>query len=311
MTSTPGRDRDPSGAGVVGIVIHYGDPVLTARAIRSISEGDTTPKSVVIVDNGPGALSVPETSNAAEAVPVRVVRPGSNLGFAGGVHLAMQQPECSAADAVWLLNNDAVAERGALSALLREHMDQQGRALVSSRIVKPDGKVWFDQARFFPWLGVARHLRGDRSDGSARRVAKGPAPSWLSAPYLPACSLIVPTALTTTVGGFDPTYFMYGEDIDLSIRAARAGWKLAVAGDSIVVHDASSGTTSRDRERMQAATSLRITARYFRPLVPVALVGSSCVGVIRGIKARSLHLVAARILGLSDAISGLIGRSTP
>lgn len=309
MTLSPVRSRDRStDRGVVAVVIHYGDPALTIRALHSISGGATTPVSIIVVDNGPSELDDAKLREATD-LPFRVVGTGANLGFAGGVNLAMLQPECSAALSVWLLNNDAVAEPAALTALLATCREAQWRALVSSRILMNDGEVWFERARFYPWLGVARHLKGHPGDGSAHRVPAGLKPRWLSVPYLPACSLLVPTEITRTIGGFDPSYFMYGEDVDLSIRAARAGWKLSVARDSIVVHDPSSGTSRGARERMQAATSLRLTARHFESLVPFALAGSALVAVVRGVRAGSLELAAARLRGLSDELALMFRRS--
>ena len=53
---------------------------------------------------------------------------------------------------------------------------------------------------------------------------------------LVGCFMMVPTQLLLSVGGFDPQYFMYGEDIDLSYELQKTGHKNIYFSDSQIIH---------------------------------------------------------------------------
>jgi N-acetylglucosaminyl-diphospho-decaprenol L-rhamnosyltransferase len=293
-------------ADVVAIVVHYGDPSLTLAAIESVAAGSVVPRAIVIVDNGPTALPAGDAERAAGTVPLRVISTGTNLGYAPAIQFALAQPELEAGSAVWLLNNDATAATGSLAALVAALAEGNGRALVSSRVVTPSGETWFERARFYPWLGVAGHrtwptVRDVQWEAASARPARG----WLSTPYLPGCSLLIPDALLKTVGGLDPSYFLYGEDIDFCVRATRAGWRLAVATRAPVVHAASSGSSANARERRLAESSLRLTRRYAPAVLPLAVAGSTAIAFYRGLRARDASLTTARLRGVADGLRAI------
>jgi GT2 family glycosyltransferase len=281
------------------IIVHYGDPRLTAGALASIERGTARPGAVVIVDNGPPEEGL---SPAECAVRVYLVKPGRNTGFAGGVQLGLQEPTPEECSFVWLLNNDAEADPGALAELLEAKGRLPERVLVSSLIMElelPD--IWFENAVYLPWRLEGRHIRSERSnlDGD---VLLTRASSWRAVPYLPGCSLIAPKAMFDQVGGLDETFFVYGEDVDLSLRARRAGYELAIARRSVVRHRSSSGSNLATRERLIAETSFRLTARYYPWLLLPAVAGGLLTGLKRGAGRRQLWWLTSRLAGYRDAL---------
>lgn len=284
----------------VCVIVHFGDASLTSRALQSIAAGTVRPTSVVVIDNGPDPLPpglMPEDLNTA------LITPGSNLGFAAGVTLAIEHSRDSEFEYAWLLNNDAVAEPGALEALLDSAQRLGGGAMVSSLILEDTGPtVWFEHARYLPWRLEGRH-EASPSTGRGALIIDG-APSPWSVPYLPGCSLLIPFRLLESIGGLDPSFFLYGEDIDLCIRAQRHGWKLAIDRSSLVRHRGSSGTDPATRERLMASTSLRLTARYYPWLVPVAIPGALITGLKRAVGRRRWWWLTSRVKGYVDVVTG-------
>jgi GT2 family glycosyltransferase len=279
----------------VGVIVHHGDPALTLAAVRSIAADHVRPETIVVVDNDPTALDDPAVHAAAT-----ILRPGTNIGFASAVNLAVAQ-EAARADFVWLLNNDATARPGAFRCLLAAMRSFEGNALVSSLVLDArNGDVWFERARFYPWRLESRHERYLHSPSGAIVVADSP--SAKSLPYLPGCSLLVPTRLLRGVGGIDESFFLYGEDVDLSMKAIRSGWPLVLAADSCVDHRASSGTSAIRRERMQAEAALRLTLRYYPWMLPSALLGGTIYGLRRVWLHHEVWRVTQRWAGYADAI---------
>jgi GT2 family glycosyltransferase len=59
------------------------------------------------------------------------------------------------------------------------------------------------------------------------------------------CLLLVPGSLWNRLGGFDETFFMYGEDADLAIRAARLGYRPAITPSAVVTHEVGASSSTR------------------------------------------------------------------
>ena len=288
------------------VVIHYGDPRLTQQAVLSLIQLDASLGSVIVVDNGPGHEPVRPLTTLDERV--HVFTPDRNLGFAGGVELARAALP-PGTRYVWLFNNDAQAEPAALSELLRAVAHHGERCVVSSRILDADtGKVWFERARFLPWRLEAQHVarRGPSPGGD---VVFSGIPTWRSFPYLSGCSLLIPRQLFDELDGLDTSFFLYGEDVDLSARALWAGAWLVVARRSLVHHTASSGTRPARRERLMAAAALRIAGRYFPWVVVPAIPGALLTGLKRALQRGEPWLFTSRVTGYFDAIWP--GRSSP
>jgi GT2 family glycosyltransferase len=283
------------------IVVHYGDPALTVRALASLTRGKVRPGLIVVVDNGPEGMEFGPESVAAVASEVILVRPGRNTGFAGGVQLGLRAAGPIETRHVWLFNNDAEAEPDALAELIEARLRLGERSLVSSLIMNSDGGgTWFEYAVFLPWRLEGRHVpyRGAMKSDVAMSNSVG----WRSVRYLPGCSLLAPMTVFAEAGDIDDSFFMYGEDVDLSLRAQRAGYRLVVARRSIVHHRASSGTNVAARERLMAAASFRITARYYPWLIPPAIVGGLLTGLKRGAGRGQPWQFTSRLAGYTDAL---------
>ncbi len=102
---------------VFAVIATYRRPELLRRALASLASAGPGLAGVVVVNNGGGA----ETEAVVATAPVpnsRVVTPPENLGTAGGVAAGLRAVfEDTAATHAWILDDDAVATPGALSAL--------------------------------------------------------------------------------------------------------------------------------------------------------------------------------------------------
>ncbi len=170
---------------------------------------------------------------------VRVVRNPMNVGFGRANNQAF---DTTRAGFYALVNPDAVPPPTAIAACadyLREHADV---GLVATRLVHPDGTTQ-PSCHFFPtvpnMLGEA--LRLDRW-----------VPGWKSAmlyqlplhehgrprfvDWVQGSFLLVRSEVVAAAGGFDPHFFMYGEELEWCYRIRRAGWRVAFLPEPPVVH---------------------------------------------------------------------------
>ncbi|MDX6220614.1 MAG: hypothetical protein QOJ48_2295 [Frankiales bacterium] len=205
---------------------------------------------------------------------VRVVRTAVNTGFAGGVDEGLRHVRT---DVVVLLNDDATVRPGWLAAVL-EPLGDPGVAAVSSKLLLPDGRL-NSAGGYLESSGYAHDLGFGAPDTGFDTEA--------DVAYGCGAALALRVSAVREVGGLDPHYFLYYEDVDLSWRLWLAGHRIVFAPRAVVVHQhsATTGGSTHVRhtffaERNRLATlitcatpqlALRMLLRYPLTTVSVAL----------------------------------------
>jgi GT2 family glycosyltransferase len=217
MTGT----ADAVGAALTIVVVNYGSHDLLATnldwAMRGRPERDGV--DVVVVDNYKSPEDSAHMAELAKSAGWELVALPENAGFGVGVNRGAEAAWANGADAILILNPD-VRVSPLDVARLHAAVLAEPAALVSPLIMDARGRLW------------GRLGRVDVRGGRLTTTDSGEGPSWLSG----AC-LVAPRALWLAVGGMDSDYFMYWEDVDLSLRWVRAGGSLRLLEDVVVVHD--------------------------------------------------------------------------
>ena len=164
------------------------------------------------------------------------------LGFAANANKGIAE---TSAPFVIVANPDTEPRPGAVE-LLRRFAETHPRAgVVGPQLLFPDGHRQASRRRF-PTVGgtVAgrQPLRGNLSVRETRQVDQLPTrqerPTGEPAPadWMLAAFLLLRREMLDELGGFDPGFRLYGEDIDLCYRAAKAGWERWYVPQAVVVH---------------------------------------------------------------------------
>ena len=198
--------------------------------------------AVLIVDNAsPGDdADRLEAHVAAEGLGarVRVIRSLRNGGFAAGNNLAFAA--CRdlgwTPDAVMLLNPDAEMRPGALRELLAVMAAGPRIGVVGARLERSPGSGW-TAAFHFP------SIMGEFARGTGIGVISRRWPVLIDAPagpvradWVTGAAMLVRREMLDDVGGMDEGYFLYFEEVDFMLKAARAGWETWHAPDARVLH---------------------------------------------------------------------------
>jgi N-acetylglucosaminyl-diphospho-decaprenol L-rhamnosyltransferase len=269
MTGPVAADRSAPAGGerVLIAIVNYRTADLVISALRSLErERELCPDTeVVVVDNDSGDGSAQRIAEAIEARGwsrwVRLQRSAVNGGFAYGNNVAIAPALASASppDFVWLLNPDAEARPCALRALLDFLRDHPRVGIAGSSIEQADGRPWPHAFRFPSiWSELASGLRMRLLDGllGKRTVLMTMGDQAERVDWLPGASMIVRRAVFDDVGLMDDGYFLYFEETDFCLQAARRGWSCWYVPDSRVMHIAgqSTGLTTPDvpRRRLPA-----------------------------------------------------------
>jgi GT2 family glycosyltransferase len=211
----------PGAATVTVVVCAWGAEPDIRECVESVLASEKVAADVVLVDNGADNEDVPAM---ADWPRVTVVRPGTNLGFTGGCDYGAQR---ATGQYLALLNSDAVVAPDTLARLVDEatHPDV-GIAVASVRLAEDPDLV---NAGANPV-----HVLGLSWSGGIGRPERRTAP--VDTAGASGACLLTRRAHWERLGGFDPEYFAYHEDVELSLRTWRLGLRVVYVPEAIAVH---------------------------------------------------------------------------
>jgi GT2 family glycosyltransferase len=187
--------------------------------IEQLRGGD----ELIVADNG-SEDGTPEL--VAELAPsARVVQMGSNTGFAAGANAGA---EAASGDLLLLLNPDARPLPGFRDAIARPWTEDRGWAAWM-------GLVACNDAREVNTAGNPVHFTGLAWAGEHGRPLAEIEPREVTA--LSGACLAIPLQTFRRLGGFPEPYFLYHEDIDLSMRLQLEGEQVGLEPSAVVDHD--------------------------------------------------------------------------
>jgi GT2 family glycosyltransferase len=264
------------------VVVTYNAPDELDGCLAAIE----TSIPVTVVDNS--------SSDEVKAVAVRhsaeYVDPAANLGFAGGVNLALRDVLSGPAVDILLLNPDAVLRPAALQSLI-EYLHGPGHervAAVSPRLVGADGA---EQRAIWPFPTPWRAW--------ADAVGLGRLPARDT--YAIGAVLLLRWEALVEIGLFDERFFLYAEEADWQRRALSSGWRSALCVDAVARHaGAATSTDPRRRETLFHAAHETYIRKWAGPRGWAAYRAAACLGaaaravVLRG-ERRSAAARRARI----------------
>lgn len=229
----------PEASRVSILVVSFNTREMTLECLRTIALGAReSSHEVIVVDNASADGSFQAIEHAFPHF--RLIASPDNLGFAAANNLAATH---ATASRILLLNPDTRVDPGAIDELLAFADRNPTAGIWGGRTRFGDGSpnptsCW---QRPTPWSvfcsasGLAGMFRGSRlfnpesvgvlPDGAERPVD-----------IVTGCLLLIDRELWRKLEGFDPAFFMYGEDADLCLRARALGARPMVTARATIVH---------------------------------------------------------------------------
>jgi len=258
-------------------ILNYRTPKLAIDCLESlVSEVQALPGTRVIVgDNDSGDGSV-ELINAAIETNgwgdwASVLPLDHNGGCAFGNNAAIRQglESDNPPDYFLLLNPDTLVKPGALQILIKFMNEHPQVGLAGSGQELPDGTPLLCAFRFHTILSELD--RGWRLGILSKVLHK-----WIVAPPLPetatqtdwvgGASIMIRREVFEQVGLLDEGYFLYYEEVDLCLRARRAGWTCWYVPESVIIHivgQSTGVTTPTDTPKRLPQYMFDSRRRYF------------------------------------------------
>jgi GT2 family glycosyltransferase len=264
------------------IVLAYGAEPLLDDCIRSILASRDVDVALHLVDNG---CSNPSLAELGGLPGVRLHVPMENLGFAGGVAFGVGH---AAGDFLCFINSDAVVEPDAIAALVGRAGDP-GVGVVSGSVRFHRDPATVNSAGNplhvlgFAWAGGFGAPADDHRVGRPVAVASGAA-------------MAMRRQVWDELGGFEPRFFMYHEDVDLSVAAWQHGYSVEYVPAAVVHHDYEFSRTSTKLYYAERNRLVVLLTRWPRrlltailPLVVVVELGTVVAGGLPGLRKAKLQ----------------------
>jgi N-acetylglucosaminyl-diphospho-decaprenol L-rhamnosyltransferase len=202
---------------------------------------------VVVVDNASGDGTA---EMVREEFPrARLFALTRNIGFGRAVNLAAEEAR---GEYLLLLNPDTVVHADMVDELVSFARGLGEPAICGGRTLKPNGRLdpgscwgapslWsvFCFATMLSTAFKGSRLFDPESLGGWKRD------SVRDVDIVTGCLLLAPRTLWSELGGFDPRFFMYGEDADLSLRADAAGIRRVITPRAVVTHEVGVSSATR------------------------------------------------------------------
>jgi len=203
---------------------------MAGQCIQSLLDNDYRALNIVVVDNGSATACGAELK--ARFPSIEAVILSGNQGFTGGCNRGLEHAIDKNAQYAFLLNNDTIVERCAVSNLV-EALEQNTKAAAASSLILYPGQE--QKVQFY----TGSILRNRARHEHAREGELFGGHSWptVETEFAPACATLFRVSDLRVVGLFDESFGTCWEDYDLCIRILNAGRTLITVGSAQVVHD--------------------------------------------------------------------------
>lgn len=220
------------------IILNYNTKDLLRKTLRSIIFGKWKHSiKIWVVDNASRDGSAEMVKK--EFPQAEFIQSDSNLGFAGGNNLALKKAQ---AHYYLLLNSDTEVTESSLDSIL-EAMKRNNFDIASCKLINPDGSLqpnagdlpfgfslynWLFGLDDLPYLKEilpSFHRTSTAYYNKERKVG------WIS-----GTAFLISKGVLESVGLLDDNIFMYCEDVDYCIRAAKKGFTIGYSDKAIIKH---------------------------------------------------------------------------
>jgi N-acetylglucosaminyl-diphospho-decaprenol L-rhamnosyltransferase len=222
---------------------------------------------LIVVDNASADDSAAVARKLAPGA--EVIETGSNGGFAAGCN---RGAEAATGELICLLNPDAIPQPGWRDAIERPATDGSGWDAWQALVTSDDGTK-------INTRGGIVHFTGIAWAGGAGEPASGTftVPETANVGFVSGACLVIARERYLELGGMPEEFFLYHEDVDLSLRVRLAGGRLGVADDARVDHgyEFDKGAAKwRYLERNRWATLIRDYPASLLALIMPALIAT-------------------------------------
>jgi GT2 family glycosyltransferase len=233
---------------IAAIVVNYRTPDTTAAAVASLAASHRAVDDIIVVDNGSedGGCAM-----RARLPAGRVLATTRNLGFAGGANVGVRAAIERGAAHVLLVNSDATVTATCVAVLERAVATDDAVGIAGPLLLRSPSDP----------VVVSAGIRVAYGGVRVRETTRVPAEAVRRVDAVSGAVMLVARRVFERAGLFAEDYFFSFEDVDLALRARRAGLAAVVTSDAIAYHAGSASIGRASAERLYFATRNHLLLR--------------------------------------------------
>lgn len=215
--------KNPS---VTVIILNYNGRDLMEECVAAVLKSSYKNLDILIIDNASTDGSVEYLNKKyGRNSKIKIISSKVNTFFAGGFNLGAKK---ASGDLIVLLSNDVIVEKTSIEELVKGMKDE--KQIVQPKILSYWDKISFDNAGgFYSWYGVG-HARG------AGETDQGQYDEDADCGYASATTFMINRKFFLSLGGYDEWFRSHYEDVDLALRAKKAGGSCRYCHKSVMYH---------------------------------------------------------------------------
>jgi GT2 family glycosyltransferase len=241
------------------VVVNWNGVRLIGDCLDALQRQTWQHREFILVDNGSTDGSAEQLRSWAQRLPcAQLLLLDRNTGFCRGNNLGIARAR---GDWIALINNDAVAEPDWLEELAKSREVVPKIGMLGSKILFQDPPGVIDKAGHLIYWDGQNRGRGtmERDQGqydSAEEIL-----------WPDACAALYHRGVFEETGGFDESFFAYGDDADLGMRARLLGWNAWYVPTAVVHHrhSATAGAYSPLKIMLVERNRLLLALKNFPP----------------------------------------------
>jgi len=255
-------------------VLNWNGRDLTLDCLSSLEKIIYPNVKVYIIDNGSSDNSVTAIRN--QFPDYEIIGLPENYGFARGNNAGFELVK-QKADYTIFLNNDTIVDPNFVEPLINAMESNSTVKQATPKIFYADNLdyIWFGGGKVSLWAGWIRHLGIRQKDSMQFSFNR-------NVDYATGCCVCMRTVDFESIGMFDESFIMYGEDVDLSLRFRKQGGQILFVPESKIWHKVSSsiGTQFSIRKwKRKNIGKIKIVTKHVHPaqlpiVMPLAILVS-------------------------------------
>ncbi|QWD10838.1 glycosyltransferase family 2 protein [Polynucleobacter paneuropaeus] len=220
------------------IVLYNTPGVLINRLLTCIRNSGCI-DVIYIVDNSP----MPNQQLVFGGLLVEYIQTQRNIGYGSGHNIALKKAMELGSDFHFVFNPDISFGDAELQKMISRICDDKEIGQLMPKVINPDGSLqYLCKLLPTPLDLVLRRF----AIGSLKKIAKARADKFelrftdyskeMNVPFLSGCFMLLRVSALQKIGLFDESFFMYGEDMDLT-RRLHSKYKTIFFPGAVVIHD--------------------------------------------------------------------------
>ena len=241
------------------IILNWNGSALLKSCLNSIMKIDYDNYSTVVIDND----SIDDScSMVDENFPkVQLFKLDTNFGYAKGYNEYFETNEFNESDFILLLNNDTEVTSNILNSFVIALSKYGANSIFGSKIFYKNKckKIWYAGGEIKLKYGKISHRGIRKKDGLQYSHP-------IKTDYVTGCCLFTSPRIIRKLNGFDEKFNMYGEDVDLCLRAKKEGFNIYYWPDAEIYHHVSAsigGNWSLKKIKMKFKSIIRLWFKHY------------------------------------------------